>query len=119
MSGIVFFGTADRSRVVAFYTDRLGFEVWLEQSGCTILRHDNLLVGFCDREQAETEGVVTLVEATRAAVDDRYRALADVARDEPTENEAYRIYQFFADDPDGRTLEVQTFLHPTDPPIEG
>lgn len=113
MTGIVFFGTADRERIVAFYTDRLGFETWLEQPGCTILQRDNLLVGFCEREQAETEGIVTVVHETRAAVDDHYEALEAVADEPPSENEAYDIYNFFGTDPDGRSFEVQTFCHET------
>ena len=30
-------------------------------------------------------------------------------------NEQYQIYQFFAEDPEGRTLEFQAFLHPVEP----
>ena len=113
MPGLVFFRTARRERVVDFYTDRLGFEVWLRQdAGCTILKRENLLVGFCDAEASETEGIVTVAVEDRAAVDALHEGLADVARGEPVENEAFDIYQFFAEDPDGRTVEVQTFLHP-------
>jgi len=116
MPGLVFFRTADRERVVAFYTDRLGFEEWLEQDGgCTILRRANLLVGFCDADQSETGGIVTVAVEDRGAVDALYAELDDVARGEPVENAAFDIYQFFAKDPDGRTVEVQTFLHPTPP----
>ena len=116
MHGLVFFGTADRERVVEFYTHRLGFEVWLEQDGgCTILRRANLLVGFCEAGTAETEGTVTVAVEDRAAVDALHEELADVARGRPAENEAFDIYQFFAEDPDGRAVEVQSFLHPTPP----
>lgn len=115
MSGIVFFGTDDRDRIVEFYTGRLDFDVWLEQTGCTILQYDNLLLGFCEREEAESEGVVTVVYDSKELVDERYDALKDVADDSPSENEPYRIYNFFGTDPDGRTFEIQTFLHDTDP----
>ena len=115
MSGIVFFRTAARERVVEFYRDRLGFEVWLEQdAGCTILRHDDLKLGFCEassEEDVDTDGIVTLYYETCAEVDERHEALADVATGDPRENGDYDIYQFFAADPEGRTLEVQTFLH--------
>ncbi|MEF8883381.1 MAG: VOC family protein [Halapricum sp.] len=115
MSGIVFFGTDDRDRIVEFYIGRLGFDVWLEQPGCTILQYDNLLVGFCEREEAESEGIVTVVYESRRGVDEQYDALKDVADDPPSENEPYRIYNFFGTDPDDRTFEIQTFLHETDP----
>ncbi|MFB6270292.1 MAG: VOC family protein [Halobacterium sp.] len=112
MSGIVFFRTADRGTVVAFYRDRLGFETWLEQDGCTILRHDDLKLGFCDTDgDPETDGIVTLYYDARADVDEKRAELADVATDDPRVNDDYDIYQFFADDPEGRTLEFQTFLH--------
>lgn len=116
MSGIVFFRTENRADVVSFYTDRLDFDVWLEQEGgCTILQYDNLLVGFCDGAETETEGIVTVVFESRTAVDDRYRDLADVARGPPEANEDFDIYQFFGEDPDGRTVEIQTFLGRTPP----
>jgi hypothetical protein len=116
VSGIVFFRTADRGRVVDFYRDRLGFETWLEQdAGCTVLRHgDDLKLGFCDADggsDVDTDGIVTVYYDSRAAVDEKHAELSDVATGDPHENDAYDIYQFFAEDPEGRTLEVQTFLH--------
>lgn len=114
MTGIAFFGTRDLEAVVAFYVDRLGASVWLEQPDCTILKYDNQLLGFCARDSAETDGTLTFVVDGRSEVDAMFTELADVARDEPVENERYEIYQFFADDPEGRTVEVQAFLHPTD-----
>ena len=115
MTGIAFFGTRALEEVVDFYVDRLGCSVWLEQPDCTVLKYDNQLLGFCDREEAETGGTLTFVVEDREAVDALHEALADVARGEPVENERYEIYQFFGDDPEGRTVEVQAFLHPTEP----
>ncbi|MFC4447935.1 VOC family protein [Halorussus aquaticus] len=114
MSAITFFATTDSERIVEFYTDTVGADVWLEQPDCTILKYDNQLLGFCERDEADTEGIVTFVYPDRESVDAMYETLADRARDEPHENETYEIYQFFATDPDGRTVEFQTFLHPTD-----
>ena len=112
MPGIVFFRTTHRSEVVEFYTDRLGFDRWHEQDGgCTVLQYDNLLVGFCDAAETETDGIVTVVVEDESAVDDRHRELSDVARSPPEINETFDIYQFFADDPDGRTVEIQAFRH--------
>ena len=80
MTGIVFFGTTDRDRIVAFYRDRLDFSMWLEQPDCTILRYDTLLVGFCERKEADTDGVVTVVYDTESAGDERADSLEDVAQ---------------------------------------
>lgn len=114
MSAITFFATTDLERVREFYVETVGATVWLEQPDCTILKYDNQLLGFCERDEAETEGILTFVSDDRDAVDAMYETLADRAREEPHENERYEIYQFFADDPDGRAIEFQTFLHPTD-----
>ncbi|OYR47781.1 glyoxalase [Halorubrum sp. Ea8] len=121
MSGIVFHGTENRGGVVDFYREELGAETWLEQPDCTILRHDNLLFGFCDRDETEACGTFTFVYPDRETVDDVRERLAEAsdrrddasapgAVEEPRENERYDIYQFFAEDPDGRTVECQAFL---------
>jgi catechol 2,3-dioxygenase-like lactoylglutathione lyase family enzyme len=115
MSAITFFATTDLERIVEFYTETVGADVWLEQPDCTILKYDNQLLGFCEREETDTEGILTFVADDREGVDAMHDRLADRAREEPHENEQYEIYQFFAEDPDGRTVECQTFLHPTDP----
>ena len=111
MGGIVFFATTDRQTVLDFYIDRLGFETWLEQDGCTVLRFENLLLGFCDGESADTDGIVTVYVDSRNEVEALYSRLQDEAEGQPVENERFEIYHFFGEDPDGRTFEVQTFLH--------
>jgi hypothetical protein len=114
MSGIVFVESAARDQVVEFYVEHLGAERWLEQDGgCTILKYDNMLFGFCDGEEPDLDVVLTFVTDDEAGVDALHDELSERARDEPERNEEFEIYQFFADDPEGRTVEVQTFLHPT------
>jgi len=113
MGGIVFYRTGARDDVVTFYTDRLGMRTWLEQPDCTVLTRDGFRLGFCEQEPdepAETEGTVTFVVPDRTTVDRLHGRLADVATGEPVTNRTYAIYQFFATDPEGRTVEVQTFL---------
>jgi hypothetical protein len=112
MDGIVFFRTEQERRVVEFYRERLDAETWLDQDGCTILRVGGFKFGFCGRETTDDCGIVTVYVADRNRVDTLYDRLDDCARDPPEENDQYDIYQFFAEDPDGRTVEVQTFLHP-------
>ncbi|WP_224447079.1 VOC family protein [Haloprofundus salilacus] len=114
MSGIVFFATERHDEVVEFYVETVGAAVWLEQTDCTVLKHGNMLFGFCDRERTDDCGILTFVYDSRADVDEMHVVVDDAAREEPHENEAYEIYQFFADDPDGRSVEFQTFLHPVD-----
>lgn len=118
MSGIVFFRTERREDVIDFYLDRLGFERWLQQdAGCTILRYDNALIGFCDGKEADKGGITTVVVDDDRAVDAVYTDLRDVATGKPTMNEDFDIYQFFLEDPEGRTVEIQSFQHSV-PPVE-
>ena len=114
MSGIIFFRTRMLKEIVDFYINRLGMKVWLEQSGCTILQFGGMLLGFCQREIEETEGIITLFYPTKEDVDDLYRELRDISTTQPEESEKYGIYNFYACDPEGRSLEVQCFLHPID-----
>jgi len=115
VSAITFFATTDLDRIVDFYVGEIGADVWLEQPDCTILKYDNQLLGFCECDEPDTEGILTFVFPDREGVDEMHRRLGERAREEPHENDEYDIYQFFATDPDGRTVECQTFRHPTDP----
>lgn len=113
MSGLVFFRTERRERVVEWYVDVVGAETWLEQPGCTILAFEGFRFGFCDGEDTDDCGILTFVSDNRAGVDAMYDRVGDAARERPHVNGEYDIYQFFADDPDGRTAEFQTFLGET------
>ncbi|MFW9803063.1 MAG: VOC family protein, partial [Candidatus Thorarchaeota archaeon] len=87
----------------------------LEQKGCTILNHGNLLLGFCQKEVCESEGVITFFVEDKEEVDTIYNGLQDIATTLPAENHTYKIYQFYAVDPEGRTLEFQSFPHEREP----
>jgi len=112
--GIVFFQTADFDAVTAFYRDRVGCSIWLDQGACLILRHGNQLLGFCRSAKAETCGTLTFFYRTAAEVDAMYEKFKDVAVSEPRENTKYKIYHFYARDPENRSVEFQAFLHPVD-----
>lgn len=116
MAGIVFLRTTQLERMRAFYTERIGMSVWLEQPDIAILRHGNLLIGFHGQASADLDGLITFFYETREEVDAMYERVRDIASTEPRENSKYRIYNFFAVDPEGRKLEFQHFLHPV-PPI--
>ncbi|MHA2378134.1 MAG: VOC family protein [Candidatus Thorarchaeota archaeon] len=115
MAGILFFKTKMLDGIVRFYLDRTGMTIWLQQKDCVILSHGNLLIGFCQRDRSETEGMITLFYHSRDEVDKIFTRLRDVATTKPKEDSRYHIYQFFAVDPEGRALEFQTFLHPLQP----
>ncbi len=112
MNGIVFLATQNRSEVVEFYRERVGMTTWLEQADCTVLEFENLLLGFCSRSEVEKNGIITFVYDNREAVDETYEKLKDIAMEKPEPVEKYQIYRFFAEDPEGRTIEFQSFDHP-------
>lgn len=114
MAGIIFLRTRDLPGIVRFYRERVGMKLWLDQGDCVILRHDNLLLGFCARPGPDLGGTITFFFPTRAEVDQAHERFRDTARAAPQENPKYRIYNFFARDPEGRSIEFQTFLHTVD-----
>lgn len=119
MAGIIFYQTEQYEELSRFYTEVLGMSIWLEQGDCLILQHGNLLLGFCDRESADKNGIITLFYPQREQVDSMYQQLRDRAQAPPAVNEQYDIYHFFASDPEGRLLEFQAFLHRLPPSMTG
>ncbi len=109
MSGLIFFRTQKLEEITLFYQEKAGMSVWLEQNGCRILKHGNLLLGFCEREEAEIEGIITFFYDTRAEVDAIYEKFSDKAESMPRYNPDYDIYHFFSRDPEGRVIEFQKF----------
>lgn len=119
MSGMLFFKSRNLDSVKQFYRSQVGMEIWLEQADCIILRHGNLLLGFCDRAELDTCGMVTFFYPSKADVDAMYEKCRASAEEKPKENGKYGIYHFFARDPEKRTIEFQAFLHPVDSHLTG
>ena len=115
-AGIIFLYSRSVPTLQKFYTQRLGFRLWLDQGSCRILRRNNLLLGFCDGDRSEFPGIITLFYPEKAAVDKAYEQYRDIATGPPVENKKFDIYQFFAKDPEDRTLEFQWFRHPIEWP---
>jgi hypothetical protein len=111
-SGIVFFSTTKLDEIKDFYIVRIGCELWLDQGSCAILKYGNLLVGFCQGQEADLDTLITLFYEKRTGVDAMYEQLKTIAQSAPKENKKYRIYHFYARDPEGRSVEFQSFLHP-------
>jgi catechol-2,3-dioxygenase len=113
-SGIVFFNTTMLEEMKDFYTERIGAELWLDQGTCAILKYGNLLIGFCQSQEADLDTLITFFYEKKENVDELYEELKATARSAPAENKKYRIYHFYARDPEGRAIEFQSFLHPID-----
>jgi nitroreductase len=109
MSGLIFYKTEDLEMMDNIYSKKIGMELWLDQGGCKIYRHNNMLLGFCDRGESEVGGMITFFYDSDSEVDKLYQKFRDSATTEPRFNPDYNIYHFFAKDPEGRVLEFQVF----------
>lgn len=107
MSGIIFL-KSNLDISIPFYK-KIGMDVWLDQGGCMIMKHGNMLLGFCMGEP-EICGVITFFYETMNEVDSMYAELSDISDGKPRINEQYKIYHFYAKDPEGRIIEFQHFL---------
>jgi nitroreductase len=119
MSGIVFMKTKNLKEIKEFYLARIGCRLWLDQGDCLILRHGNLLFGFCDRDAVSRDSMLTFFYPTKSEVDRIYDVLKPEAKEPPKMNPKYSIYHFFAADPEGRELEFQYFDHNLDGHLAG
>lgn len=113
-SGIIFFRTKDLKALDDFYIERLGCSLWIDQGFCHIYRSGNLLFGFSQRDQADTDGMITFFFPKREDIDRLYEEYSDIAESAPKESSGARIYHFFARDPDGRAVEFQYFMDEID-----
>ena len=111
-SGIIFIKTTKLEEVKQFYIERVGCELWLDQGNCAILKYGNILVGFCENQKADLDALVTFFYENKEHVDEMYKGLESISASPPKENTKYRIYHFYARDPEGRSVEFQSFLHP-------
>lgn len=111
MAGIVFVRTEQLETITEFYLERVGMKRWLHQSGIEILAKGSFIIGFQQKKVTDRDGLLTFVYRSRREVDEAYERLEDVAVAPPKPTEQYRIYNFFAADPDGRRIEFQVFEH--------
>ncbi|MEA2096933.1 MAG: VOC family protein [Candidatus Cloacimonadota bacterium] len=109
MNGIIFFKTKKLHELKKFYLEEIGCEIWLEQADCSIFKFGNMLFGFCNREVIDKCGMITFFYETKEKVDVMYSKFSSIAEDKPKLNPKYKIYHFFAIDPEGRIIEFQWF----------
>lgn len=107
--GIIFYKTTNLEALHSFYTTTVGATLWLDQGGCRIYKFGNMLFGFCHRDEVEKGALLTFVYPDRDGVDKIYSKVSELADSEPKDNETYRIYHFYAKDPDDRSIEFQHF----------
>lgn len=109
--GIVWFRTTKLEEITRFYLQVMDCSIWLEQDQCTILQHGNLLLGFCQSDKTDLDALPCFFYRDKHRVNQMYQKLKETAEHAPRENDRYRIYHFYAYDPEGRRLECQHFNH--------
>lgn len=110
-STITFLRVADLERSHLFYGEAMGLPLVLDQGGCRIYRlTESSCLGVCERSAPlRSNVIVTVVVDDVDGWHERLRAAGVETDGPPRDNDEYRIYQFFATDPDGHTLEFQRF----------
>lgn len=109
MSGIIFFQTRKLKEMKEFYINRVGATLWMDQEDCLIFRKGHFLFGFCQRDTADLDALMTFFYDEKEKVDQIYEELKGIARSGPVMHKKYPIYNFFARDPEGRLIEFQYF----------
>ena len=117
---VTFLYASDLAASAKFYSEKLGLELVLDQGPCQIFKiAGEAFLGVCqcsETHPASPDGVI--VTFVTQDVDGWYERLqADgVQTDGPPKlNPRYNIYHLFLKDPDGYTLEIQTFKDPAWP----
>ena len=116
---VTFIYVQDLAASARFYGELLGLDQVLDQGGCRIYRvAGEGFLGVCGglRAEAVPEGVtLTFVSDQVDAWHERLVAAGTTIDQPPAENSRFKIYNFFARDPDGYRLEFQRFLDPAWP----
>jgi catechol 2,3-dioxygenase-like lactoylglutathione lyase family enzyme len=111
---IHFYKVDDLKKTREFYQDVLGCSLYKDQGSCLIYDVKGLgKIGFCTHHPTQKNDAtcITFVYETKEEVDAMYALLKNyTALEHPHENTQFQIYQFFAKDPNGLTLEFQVFL---------
>ena len=112
----MFLPTLDLEATTAFYQDKLGLPLVLDQGACRVFKaNGSAFFGFCTHLQplSEPESVILTLVTDDPDAWHRYCVRAGIATDGPSRtNEKFGIRHFFAKDPNGYRIEFQRFLNP-------
>jgi len=113
---IHFYKTYDLTAVRRFYGDVLGLTLYKDQGKCLIYDLDGHgKIGFCTHHPAHhaNSTCIAFVYERKIEVERMYERLKTEVSSitQPKLNDEFKLYHFFAEDPDGHTLEFQVFLN--------
>ncbi len=114
---VTFIYAEDLTSTAGFYRDTIGLQEVLDQGGCRLFRvAGEAFLGVCScREGREVAPGGVILTFVTPEVDGWYRHLRAAGvptQAPPAEKPEFRIYNFFAEDPNGYLLEFQRFLNP-------
>ena len=120
---VTFLYTADLAQTARFYEEIIGLSLVLDQGVCKIYRvAGDAFLGFCERagiNRNHPDVILTLVSADIDGWHAHLLAHGVSIEQAPSYNATYNITHLFARDPNGYTIEIQTFhdpAWPTKPP---
>ncbi|MHA1154893.1 MAG: VOC family protein [Candidatus Heimdallarchaeota archaeon] len=121
-SQITFLETDNLEATTKFYTSIMKCKLVVDQGLCRIFAiSKSAFIGFCSHEFLDKDKntvCLTFVCTSKEEVDEWYNHLVAnkiETKAPPKENAKFKIYNFFAKDPNGIVIEVQYFLHPFPP----
>lgn len=112
---IPFYPVHDLAATRDFYVRELGLELEREEGRCLILKAAGGYLGFCLFEGPLPSHDELTLSFVAPDVDEVYRRLRQLGAETeqpPRRNEHYRVYHFYARDPDGYRLEIRRFIEP-------
>lgn len=112
---ISFYGTDDLEKTDKFYKKYFNLKIYKDQGTCKIYNIPGAgMIAFCEHMEVLTKNKSPIITFLTENVDEIYEKFKNMAGIElttkPIKNEDFNIYQFFAKDPNGYTLEIQKFL---------
>ena len=113
---ISFFGTNNLEKTDKFYKKFFDLEVYKDQGKCKIYNIPGAAgrIAFCEHMEVLTNNNSPIITFLTEEVDETYEKFKDMdgikIESKPVKNNDFNIYQFFARDPNGYTLEIQKFL---------
>ena len=108
---INFYTCSDLAKTEAFWK-RMGLTIYMHQKNTVIFDSGEGMIGFIESQNHQTPAYscISLVKDTKEEIDQWYNQLKTDALDAPCIHPTAPVYSFFLKDPNGYTVEFQTFI---------